>query len=234
MARTTRGIATLFGWTIGVVSAVMAVAMAQTPAAAQDGRPHGLRFRYRAASGGDGDDAQHGAGPAGAQDDRRPAEGACGDRAAVDREVPADPAAPRQHGRRQVRGGPRRHFQGGHGGDRGESEARAAAATGTDPDPAMGRSPSPASERAPAAMAYAGPSLAERLKLSDDQVKRIRTIVEEGRPGDYQGAAPYPILVDPKDKPIQRGRRSASWWKAPNSRRAREGARAGRESPGLR
>ena len=34
MARTTRGIATWFGWTIGVVSAAMAMAMAATPAVA--------------------------------------------------------------------------------------------------------------------------------------------------------------------------------------------------------
>jgi hypothetical protein len=50
------------------------------------------------------------------------------------------------------------------------------------------------------AMWYAGPPLAERLKLSDDQVKRIRAIVEEGGK-DISQAAGVPIPLDPKDKP---------------------------------
>jgi Skp family chaperone for outer membrane proteins len=50
------------------------------------------------------------------------------------------------------------------------------------------------------AMAYVGPPLAERLKLSDDQVKRIRTIVEEGDK-EITKAASFTIPVDPKEKP---------------------------------
>ena len=48
--------------------------------------------------------------------------------------------------------------------------------------------------------AYADPPLFERLKLSDDQVRRVRAIAEEGE-GEIAKAASFPIALDPKDKP---------------------------------
>ena len=51
-----------------------------------------------------------------------------------------------------------------------------------------------------AAMSNVGPPLAERLKLSDDQVRRIETIVDEGV-GEITKAASVAISLDPKDKP---------------------------------
>ncbi len=48
--------------------------------------------------------------------------------------------------------------------------------------------------------AYSGPLWAERLKLSDDQVSRIRAIVEEGNKA-IRKAARFPIPMDPKAKP---------------------------------
>jgi hypothetical protein len=45
-----------------------------------------------------------------------------------------------------------------------------------------------------------GPPLAERLKLSDDQVKRIKAIVNEGDT-EITRAASFPIPLNPKDKP---------------------------------
>ena len=50
------------------------------------------------------------------------------------------------------------------------------------------------------AMADAGPPMTERLKLSDDQVRRIRTITEDGDK-EIQKAASFPIPLDPKEKP---------------------------------
>src|SRR5262249_39612709 len=50
------------------------------------------------------------------------------------------------------------------------------------------------------AMTYVGPPLAERLKLSDDQVKRIRAIAQQGNQ-EISKAASVPIPLDPKDKP---------------------------------
>jgi hypothetical protein len=54
-----------------------------------------------------------------------------------------------------------------------------------------------------AAMSSAGPPLAERLKLSDDQVKHIRTIVEQGSQ-EIQKAASFPIVIESKTKPPSR------------------------------
>ena len=51
-----------------------------------------------------------------------------------------------------------------------------------------------------AAMANVGPSLAERFKLSDDQVKRIRTIAQQGGQ-EIQKAASFPIVMEAKTKP---------------------------------
>ena len=51
-----------------------------------------------------------------------------------------------------------------------------------------------------AAMAYTGPPLAERLKLSDDQLKRIRTIAQQADQ-EIQKAASFPIALDAKTKP---------------------------------
>jgi hypothetical protein len=48
--------------------------------------------------------------------------------------------------------------------------------------------------------ANVGPPLAERLKLSDDQVRKIRAIAEEGQ-NAIMKAAGFPIALDPKDKP---------------------------------
>jgi hypothetical protein len=48
--------------------------------------------------------------------------------------------------------------------------------------------------------ACTGPPLVERLKLSDDQVRRIRAIIREGD-GEITKAASFPIPLDPKDKP---------------------------------
>jgi hypothetical protein len=51
-----------------------------------------------------------------------------------------------------------------------------------------------------AALWYAGPPLAERLKLSDDQVKRMRAITDEGQK-EIAVAASFAIPLDPNDKP---------------------------------
>ncbi len=51
-----------------------------------------------------------------------------------------------------------------------------------------------------AEMANVGPSLAERFKLSDDQVKRIRTIAQQGHQ-EIQKAASFPIVMEAKTKP---------------------------------
>ena len=45
--------------------------------------------------------------------------------------------------------------------------------------------------------AWTGPDLAERLKLTDDQVKRVRAIAEEGDK-EIEKAAAVPIVLDPK------------------------------------
>src|SRR5262249_54443934 len=51
-----------------------------------------------------------------------------------------------------------------------------------------------------AALQNVGTPLAERLKLSDDQVKRIKAIVEAGD-AEISKAASFPIPLDPKDRP---------------------------------
>ncbi len=51
-----------------------------------------------------------------------------------------------------------------------------------------------------AAMAYTGPPLAERLKLADDQLKRIRTIAQQANQ-EIQKAASFPIVMEAKTKP---------------------------------
>jgi hypothetical protein len=51
-----------------------------------------------------------------------------------------------------------------------------------------------------ATMAYAGPPLAERLKLSGDQVRRIRALIQEGEP-EIARAASFPIPLDSKGSP---------------------------------
>ena len=50
------------------------------------------------------------------------------------------------------------------------------------------------------AMSYAGPPLAERLKLTDEQSRRIRTIAEEGDQ-EITKAASFPIVMESKNKP---------------------------------
>ena len=55
-----------------------------------------------------------------------------------------------------------------------------------------------------AAMPDVGPPLAERLKLSDDQMRRIRAIAAAGEQ-EIPKAASFPIPLDPKDKPTHRG-----------------------------
>lgn len=64
-----------------------------------------------------------------------------------------------------------------------------------------------------------GPGLAERLKLSDDQIERIKGIAEEGEQ-EIGKTATVPIVLDSKA-----GRRlpsrSATWLRRPNSRRPR-------------
>ena len=69
-----------------------------------------------------------------------------------------------------------------------------------------------------------GPGLAERLKLSDDQIERIKAIAEEGEQ-EIGRAATVPIVLDSKAgrRPPSR---SASWSRRPNSRRPRAKARA--------
>jgi hypothetical protein len=47
---------------------------------------------------------------------------------------------------------------------------------------------------------YVGPPVMERLKLSDDQSRRVRTIVQEGR-NEIWKAASFPIVLDSKEKP---------------------------------
>jgi hypothetical protein len=47
-----------------------------------------------------------------------------------------------------------------------------------------------------------GPPLAGRLKLSDDQMKRIRAIATDGEQ-EISRAASFPIPLDPKDKPTK-------------------------------
>jgi len=49
-------------------------------------------------------------------------------------------------------------------------------------------------------MAFTGPPLAERLKLSDDQVRRARAIFEAGEK-EIAKAASFPIALDPKNGP---------------------------------
>jgi hypothetical protein len=49
-------------------------------------------------------------------------------------------------------------------------------------------------------LSWEGPALAQRLRLSDDQVKRIQTIVEEGDK-EIEKAATVPIALDPKGGP---------------------------------
>ena len=48
--------------------------------------------------------------------------------------------------------------------------------------------------------AYEGGPLAERLKLSEDQVRRVGVIVQEGL-DEIDKAASFPIPLDPKEKP---------------------------------
>ncbi len=52
--------------------------------------------------------------------------------------------------------------------------------------------------------AYTGPPLSERLKLSDDQARRIRAIVEEGD-ALIAKASVFPIPLDPEQSADQRG-----------------------------
>jgi hypothetical protein len=52
----------------------------------------------------------------------------------------------------------------------------------------------------PVASALVGPPLRERLKLSDDQVRRARAIYEEGEK-EIQKAASFPLSVDTKNGP---------------------------------
>ncbi len=78
------------------------------------------------------------------------------------------------------------------------------------------------------AMAYVGPSLAERLKLSDDQLKRIRAIVQQGDQ-EISKAASVPIPLDPKDKPTTEAIRK--WVESPEFEAAKQKARqAAREA----
>ena len=50
------------------------------------------------------------------------------------------------------------------------------------------------------AISYAGPPLAERLKLSDEQTKKIRTIADAGDT-EITKAASFPIALDSKEVP---------------------------------
>ena len=79
------------------------------------------------------------------------------------------------------------------------------------------------------ASAYSGPLWAERLKLSDDQVSRIRAIVEEGNK-EIEKAASFPIPMDPKAKPSS-AEDVRKLVESPEYQAAREKARlAGREA----
>ena len=49
---------------------------------------------------------------------------------------------------------------------------------------------------------YIGPRLSEQLKMSDDQVKRVRTIARDGVP-QIRKAAQFRIPLDSKDKPTE-------------------------------
>jgi hypothetical protein len=49
--------------------------------------------------------------------------------------------------------------------------------------------------------AHVGPPLAERLKLSDDQARRIRSLAEQGET-DISQAAGFPLALDSKDGPV--------------------------------
>ena len=79
-----------------------------------------------------------------------------------------------------------------------------------------------------AAVGTIGPPLIGRLGLSDDQVKRIQAIVDEGEE-TIAAAARFPIAIDPRDKPtIEDVRRLVE---GPVFREAREQAtRAGRRA----
>ena len=197
MARTTRGIATA---RLDHRRGLAAMARGDGPdtRGGPDVPTSALNCEYRDQPARDPAQMQlldHGAGPAGAEDDRRPEEGACGDLERRRSEVPADASAPAND--REVPGRPRRHHQGGRGGDPGEPEAGAARTPGPDPAPgrwaARLRPPERGRDRL-----TPGPTFAERLKLSDDQVRRIRAIVEEGEP-EIKAAATFPIPMDPND-----------------------------------
>ena len=107
--------------------------------------------------------------------------------------------AERQQGPGQVAGGPGRHLQGDRGGDPGESHARAARTAGPDPDPARGAA-SPSPRPRSGLVAAIGPPLPQRLKLSDDQVRRVRAIAEEGEK-EITKAASFAIPLDSKQEP---------------------------------
>jgi hypothetical protein len=73
-----------------------------------------------------------------------------------------------------------------------------------------------------------GPPLAERLKLSDEQKRRIATIAREGD-REIQKAASFPIPLDPKDKPTEEVIKK--YVESPEFRAAYDKAsRAGRET----
>ena len=52
----------------------------------------------------------------------------------------------------------------------------------------------------PGTQADVGPSLTQRLKLTDEQVRRAREILQEGQK-EIANAATFPIVLDPKDGP---------------------------------
>ena len=66
---------------------------------------------------------------------------------------------------------------------------------------------------------FTGPPLSEQLKMSDDQVKRVRTIAEEGTTQILKAASFRSPWIPRTSRPK---RPSASWSRAWNSGRRRE------------
>jgi hypothetical protein len=199
MARTTRGLATWFGWTIGVVSAVMA----QAPAAAQDAPTlivEDFDVVPRQATMVWGLNLEP------VQQELKMTDAQQKEHAAIEQRHDAKLRQLRQ-ALRDNRDAAK--FEAAR--DTIFKETVAAIEANLKPEQrqrldqiriqAMGpvAFPRPRSVLA-AAMALDGPPLTERLKLSEDQVKRIQAIVDQGD-GEIRKAATYPILADPKDKP---------------------------------
>ena len=207
MARTTMDRDLVSDRTIAVVSTAMAATMAQAPAASPGStdRP-GLVSSGSCPTRGRSETAGDGSGPAGAEDHRRPEEGAGGDRGAARREDAAE-ARPRHQGPGQVPGGPRRHHQGDHRGDPGEPQAGAMRAPGPDPAPGPG-----AARLRPARAGADG----RRCLIRPAPGRAAQAVRRPGEsdPGDRRGgrgeiekAASFPIPLDPKDEAAQRGGR---------------------------